>query len=73
MSRTKRRDPGGCWMRSPRHKRARVQAACLADPEIAGTVKLVKRTVKQPPDAWDDLFVSHWRGQEWARRPNAIR
>lgn len=70
MSRTKRRDPGGCWMRSPRHKRARVQAAAVADPELEG---IVRGVVKQPPDAWDDLLVSQWRGQEWARRPNAIR
>lgn len=68
MSRTYRQDPRGCWMRRPRHRRARIAAAVLADPELAEVVNRQPKPVSQPPDAWDDLLVSYWRGQTWARR-----
>ena len=68
MSRTYRQDPRGCWMRSPRHRRARIAASVLADPELAEVVNRQPKRVSQPPDACDDLLVSYWRGQAWARR-----
>lgn len=55
-------------MRSPRHRRARIAASVLTDPELTEVVSRQPKRVSQPPDAWDDLIVSYWRGQPWARR-----
>jgi hypothetical protein len=54
-------------MRRPRSKVARINREAADDALCAeGLAPLQRRKV--PPDAWDDLLVSYWRGQEWARR-----
>lgn len=63
MSRTYRRNPGPTYMRKPRGKRA-VRAALEGD-----TDDLLRHPNRRaiPPDAWDDLTVSIFRGQRWHR------
>ena len=72
MSRTRRSEPSsGCWMRTPRHKSAErgLEAATFAIRESDQLpVKPASNRKAIPPNAWDDLIVSQWRGQKWARK-----
>ena len=54
-------------MRSPRHVRAERELAASAD-DLAENEITARNRKPIPPNAWDDLIVSHWRGQAWARR-----
>lgn len=63
MSRTRRNEPSSkIWLRRPSHHRAAKQAAEVHD-ELGPEVR-----AKVPPSNWDDIPVSTWRGQKWARR-----
>lgn len=68
MSRTRRSKPTSwCWMRSPRHARTERQLEAVNDALVSeGLHKPHRQAI--PPNALDDLFVSHIRGQEWSRR-----
>ena len=72
MSRTHRSEPtSGCWMRTPRHKLAeRGLEPAAFDIRESGhlPVKPASNRRAIPPNAWDDLTVSYWRGQKWARK-----
>ena len=60
-------------MRGPRHYRARLAEALVHDPEVLEDAGRHLKAVKQPPDGWGDLTVSHWRGQCWARKTRELR
>ena len=68
MSRTRRTEPSsGCWMRTPRHIRAKRQIEQTDDALTDEQINVPHRKAI-PPDDWDDLFVSTIRGQAWSRK-----
>ena len=54
-------------MRRPKHMRAERELA-MADDAIAETGIPARNRKAIPPNAYDDLIVSHRRGQDWARK-----
>ncbi len=58
-------------MRYPRHKSAErgIEAAAF-DIRESGQLPVLPASNRKaiPPNAWDDLIVSQWRGQKWARK-----
>ena len=68
MSRSRRAEPSsGCWMRSPKHIHAERQLAD-ADDELRNEGIVPRHRKAIPPNAYDDLLVSQWRGQSWSKR-----
>lgn len=68
MSRSRRSEPShGLWLRRPKHKRAE-RAVEQSDDAIRSEGLHTRNRRAIPPSAWDDLTVSHYRGQPWARR-----
>jgi hypothetical protein len=66
VSRTHRKDPGGCWMRTPRHKAIHRDLEAT-DAELRAEGLPQPHRNAKPPTAWDDLIVSYRRGQPWSR------
>ena len=68
MSRTRRRETSnGFWMRNPGNLRQKRQVA-MADDALRSEGVTPPQRKPIPPDDWDDLTISTFRGQPWRRR-----
>ena len=54
-------------MRSPHHIRAEKQIARIDESYLEAGLSNPRMRKPIPPNAYDDLTVSDWRGQDWAR------
>ena len=69
MSRTKRNVPSsGCFMRRPHHKPALMALEASAAELLDEGLSIHTTRRAEPPTAYDDLIVSVYRGQPWARQ-----
>lgn len=63
MSRTYRSEPSNAaWLRKPKHMRAKRELLKAQDEGVLKNRKAI------PPDDWEDMVVSYYRGQEWNRQ-----
>ena len=63
MGKTWRNEPSnGAYLRKPKHIRAKREILRTEDEGYCTNRKAI------PPSDWDDIVVSHYRGQHWHRK-----